>query len=181
MSSNILSLNFFELFNIPAVFEVDLNDLQRKYTSLQQAVHPDKFANAGDQEKRLSMQQTSHINEAYQTVKEPVSRAVYLLKLKGLDINLENETTMDMEFLMEQMEMREKLAAIRDYDNPLDELDTLARDVNNKMKTMTAEFSTQYENDQLDTSREIIRKLQFMQKAKKEINDLSAALEDELL
>lgn len=181
MFTNILSLNFFELFETPVSFDVDLNDLQHKYMSLQQAVHPDKFANAGDQEKRLSMQQTSHINEAYQTLKEPVARAVYLLKLKGMEINLENETTMDAAFLMEQMEVREKLAEIRDHDNPLDLLDTMAKQVNNKIKMMTGEFTAYYERDEFDTARETIRKLQFMQKAKKEINDLSVMLEDELL
>ncbi len=181
MFTNILSLNFFELFEIPVGFEVDLTELQKKYTVLQQAVHPDKFANSGDMEKRLSMQQTSHINEAYQTLKDPVARAVYLLKLKGVDINLENETTMDMPFLMEQMEMREALADIRQHDEPLDKLDDFARDVKNKMSDMTAEFSSTYEADNLDVSREIIRKLQFMQKARKEISELSATLEDELM
>ena len=181
MFTNILSLNFFELFEIPVAYDVDLNELQKKYTALQQAVHPDKFANAGDQEKRLSMQQTSHINEAYQTLKDPVARAVYLLKLKGVDINLDNETTMDMAFLMEQMEMREKLADMRQQDDPLEQLDKLAAEVKNKMAEMTRQFSAAYENDQLEEARELIRKLQFMQKAKKEIDELSASLEDELL
>ena len=104
MFTNILSLNFFELFEIAVSYEIDMEEMQSKYTVLQQAVHPDKFANAGDQEKRLSMQQTSHVNEAFQTLKDPVLRAIYLLKLKGLDVNFENETTMDMVFLTEQME-----------------------------------------------------------------------------
>lgn len=181
MFTNILTLNFFELFEIPVSFEVDLTNLQQRYTALQQSVHPDKFANAGDQEKRLSMQQTSHINEAYQTLKDPVSRAVYLLKLKGVDVNLENETTMDMAFLMEQLEMREALADIRQHSDPLDKLDAFASDVRSKMDSMTADFSASYESDELEESRELIRKLQFMQKAKKEISDLSATLEDELM
>ena len=181
MFTNILSLNFFELFEIPVAFDIDLNDLQQKYTALQQAVHPDRFASAGDQEKRLSMQQTSHINEAYQTLKDPVARAVYLLRLKGVDINLDNETTMDMAFLMEQMEMREKLADMRQQDDPLDQLDRLAAEVKNNMADMTRQFSAAYENNQLEEAREHIRKLQFLQKARKEIDELSAKLEDELL
>lgn len=181
MFTNILSLNFFELFEIPVAYDIDLNELQQKYTALQQAVHPDKFASASDQEKRLSMQQTSHINEACQTLKDPVARAVYLLKLKGVDINLDNETTMDMAFLMEQMEMREKLADMRQQDDPLAQLDKLAAEVKSKMAEMTRQFSAAYENNELEEARELIRKLQFMQKAKKEIDELSATLEDELL
>jgi len=181
MFTNILSLNFFELFEVPVSYELNLEDVQLKYTVLQQAVHPDKFANASDQEKRLSMQQTSHVNDAFQTLKDPVLRAVYLLKLKGVDVNLENETTMDMEFLMQQMEMREVLADIKAYDNPLDKLDELGRNVKNSMTEMTTQFSDKFEADELDEGRELIRKLQFMKKAKRQIAELSAKLEDELL
>ena len=181
MFTNILSLNFFELFEIPVGYDIDLNLLQQKYTALQQAVHPDKFASAGDQEKRLSMQQTSHINEAYQTLKDPVARALYLLRLKGMDIDFDNETTMDMDFLMEQMAMREKMADIRQHDDPLAQLDTLTEEVNGKMATLTQDFARAYQQDKLDAARELIRKMQFMQKAKKEVGELSASLEDELL
>ncbi len=180
MFTNILSLNFFELFEIPVRYDIDLNTLQQKYTALQQAVHPDRFANAGDQEKRLSMQQTSHINEAYQTLKDPVARALYLLKLKGMDINFDNETTMDMDFLMEQMAMREKMADIREHDDPLQQLDVLADEVNTKMQALAQDFANAYGDGQLEAARELIRKMQFMQKAKKEIGELSASLEDEL-
>ena len=100
MSADILTSNFFELFGLPVSYDVDLNQVQHHYMELQKQVHPDKFANASDQEKRLSMQQTSWINEAQTTLKDPVLRATYLLKLKGVDINLENETTMDSGFLM---------------------------------------------------------------------------------
>ena len=181
MFTNILSLNFFELFEIPVAYDIDLNLLQQKYTALQQAVHPDRFASAGDQEKRLSMQQTSHINEAYQTLKDPVARALYMLKLKGMDINFDNETTMDMDFLMEQMAMREKMADIREHDDPLQQLDALADEVNAKMMALTSDFAAAWQQEQLEAARELIRKMQFMQKAKKEISELSASLEDELL
>ncbi|XP_014680601.1 PREDICTED: LOW QUALITY PROTEIN: co-chaperone protein HscB homolog, partial [Priapulus caudatus] len=69
------------------------------------------------------MQHTSRINEAFNALKKPVERALYLLKLKGLDINFENETTMDAEFLMEQLELRESLAEIENNQAALDELD----------------------------------------------------------
>lgn len=181
MFTNILSLDFFELFDLPAGFDVDLNRLQKQYTVLQQTVHPDKFANAGDQEKRLSMQQTSHINEAYQTLKDPVRRALYLLRLKGMDIDFDNETTMDMDFLMEQMALREKMADIRQQDDPLEQVDMLATDIKVRMEELTQAFADAWQQDRLDEARELVRKMQFMQKAKKSVGELSASLEDELL
>lgn len=149
--------------------------------ALQKQVHPDKFANSSDQEKRLSMQQTSWINEAQTTLKDPVLRATYLLKLKGADVNPGNETTMDAEFLMQQLEMRERLENIRNENDPLAVLDSISKELKSSTDDMMKSFSQSYEDDKIDDAREWIRKLQFMQKAKKEINALTATIEDELM
>ncbi len=181
MSDDILKRNFFELFDLPVSYDVDLNRIQQHYMQLQKQVHPDRFANASDQEKRISMQQTSWINEALTTLKDPVLRATYLLKLKGLDINLENETTMDAAFLMQQLEMRERLENIAKQDDPLAELDAMAEVIKSSTNEMMQGFALSYEQDRQDDAREWIRKLQFMQKAKKEIDTRIADIEDELM
>jgi len=181
VSKDILTSNFFELFELPVTYDVDLNKIQQHYMALQKQVHPDKFANGTDQEKRLSMQQTSWINEAQATLKDPVLRATYLLKLKGTDINLENETTMDAVFLMQQLEVRERLENIKNEKDPLDALDHMSKELKSSTDDMMKSFSQSYEADQIDDAREWIRKLQFIQKAIKEINTLSADIEDELM
>jgi len=180
MTSDILTCDFFQLFDVPVSFDVDLDLIHQRYMELQKAVHPDKFVNAGAQEKRISMQQTSRINEAFNTLKQPVDRALYLLELKGIDINFENETTMDADFLTEQMEMREALSEVREKEEPLVELDQVAAEIKIKTENMMNDFSSCYEADRLDEARELIRKMQFMQKAKKEIKDLLASIEDEI-
>lgn len=179
MTLNILTCNFFQLFDVPVSFEVDLDLIQQRYMNLQKTVHPDRFVNTSAQEKRLSMQQTSRINEALNTLKRPVDRALYLLKLKGMDINFENETTMDAAFLMEQLEIREALSEVRTKDDPLAELDRVGNELRLKTKNMMAEFSNCYKENRLEEGRELIRKMQFMKKAKNEVDDLSAAIENE--
>ena len=181
MPEDILSSNFFELFGLPVSYDVDLNKIQQQYMALQKQVHPDKFASGSDLEKRLSMQQTSWINEAQTTLKDPVLRASYLLKLRGIDFSLENETTMDAAFLMQQLEMRERLENIKNETDPLESLDSIAEKVKASTVVMMDGFTQSLADDQLDDAREWIRKLQFMQKAKKEINILSAEIEDELM
>ena len=181
MPEDILSSNFFELFGLPVSYDVDLNKIQQQYMALQKQVHPDKFASGSDLEKRLSMQQTSWINEAQTTLKDPVLRASYLLKLRGIDFSLENETTMDAAFLMQQLEMRERLENIKNETDPLESLDSIAEKVKASTVVMMDGFAQSLADDQLDDAREWIRKLQFMQKAKKEINILSAEIEDELM
>ena len=181
MAKDILSRNFFELFDLPVSYDVDLDKVQQQFMALQKQVHPDKFANGSDQEKRISMQQASWINEAQATLKDPVLRAIYLLKLKAIDFSLENETTMDAEFLMQQLEMRERLENIKNESDPLSALDLIAKEVKASTKTMMDGFAQSFGDGQLDEAREWIRKLQFMQKAEKEIFALTADIEDELL
>ena len=94
MSKDILASNFFELFELPVSYDVDLALMQQRYMQLQKQLHPDRYASSSDQEKRLSMQHTSWVNEALATLKDPVARAGYLLKLKDIDVKPENETTM---------------------------------------------------------------------------------------
>ena len=181
MSKDILSSNFFELFQLPVSYDVDLNKIQQHYMALQKEVHPDKFTGASDQEKRLSMQQTSWVNEAQATLKDPVARATYLLKLKGTDINLENETTMDAGFLMQQLEVRERLENIKSEKDPLDSLEQMSKELKSASEDMMTSFAKSYEAGEMEQAREWIRKLQFMQKAIKQVNTLSADLEDELM
>ena len=111
--------NYFELFGLPVSFEVDISSLRERYRDLQRSAHPDRFANASDRERRLSMQQASLINEAHRALKDPLQRARYLLSLHGIDINDESNTVMDGMFLMEQMELREELDAISGKGEPL--------------------------------------------------------------
>ena len=186
IAQDILTSNFFELFDLPVSYDVDLKKIQQHYMDLQMQVHPDKFANGTDQEKRISMQQTSWLNEAQATLKDDVLRAAYLLKLKGLDLNLENETTVDMQFLMQQLEMRERLESIKNNSvkgetDSLAELDAMAKEIKLSSVEMMESFSQSYQNEKFDEAREWISKLQFMQKAKKEINKIAADIEDAAL
>jgi len=176
-----LSANYFELFEIPVAYDVDLDKVQHRYRDLQKAVHPDKYANASSQERRISMQHTSLINQALHTLKHPVERAVYLLQLKGIDFTMDNETTMDAAFLMEQMEMREKLESVRELIDPLAGLDSMSADVESNMNALADEFKRTYTSGELDDAKEVVRKLQFLYKAKQEINELAASIEDEMI
>ncbi len=185
MFNDILNRNFFALFELPLAYDIDLAQAQQRYIALQSKVHPDKFASASDTQKRIAMQLTSHINEALQTLKDPVLRASYLLKLKGLDINLETETTMDAVFLMQQLELRESMSDIRNHYNSatdaLAALDRMGADVNKKIQAAMSNFSALLDSDQLEEAREWVRKLQFLQKAKQEVNQLGIKIEDELM
>src|SRR4030081_803783 len=106
-----LNKNHFELFGLPARFAVDAAALEARYHELQREVHPDRFAGAPDAERRVSMQLATRVNEAYQTLKSPLRRAVYILRLRGVDPEFETNTAMPPEFLTEQLSWRGRIGA----------------------------------------------------------------------
>lgn len=104
-----LQSNDFELFGLPMQFAQDRAAIDVCWKQLQREAHPDKFAAQGPAAQRLAMQWSVRINEAYQRLKQPLSRASYVCELHGAPIQAENNTAMPTGFLMQQMEWREAL------------------------------------------------------------------------
>ncbi len=109
-----LRADHFTLFGLAPAYALDEAALGAAYKSLQQTVHPDRFASANpqasDADKRAAMQSSAHVNEAYKTLREPLSRAAYLCELNGEAIKAERHTAMPPAFLMQQLHWREALA-----------------------------------------------------------------------
>jgi molecular chaperone HscB len=92
-------------------FDIDGDDLQARYFAAQRRLHPDRFAGRSERERAISMQQSTSINEAFETLKSPLKRAEYLLSLAGVTVNAETgNLPTDAEVLGEAMEVREALA-----------------------------------------------------------------------
>jgi molecular chaperone HscB len=175
------SKNYFELFGMPVGFRVDKAALAERYRELQKVVHPDRFASGDEQEQRLSLQQTTQVNAAYEALKDPVKRAIYLLKLNGIDMELDKETTHDTAFLMEQLEMREQLAEARHQPDPMAVLDELMGRIDGMIKALVAQLAMQFETatpEQLEAARESVRKMQFLNKFHAEAQALEEELEE---
>ncbi|KAI8870509.1 Co-chaperone Hsc20 [Ramicandelaber brevisporus] len=107
---------YFDAFGYQsATFDIDTADLRKQFLRLQQAVHPDGFANHSDKRMyQYASNRSTWLNHAYQTLREPLNRAKYILELHGTPIS-ESDSLMDKpEFLMEVMEARETIAAAKD-------------------------------------------------------------------
>jgi molecular chaperone HscB len=96
-------------------FALDAAELDRRYFALQRQLHPDRFATKSAKERAISQSQATSLNEAYETLKDPLARAVYLLRQAGIDIEPgDGATIKDPALLMEAMEMREALSQAED-------------------------------------------------------------------
>ena len=135
--------------------------LDGAYRDIQSKIHPDRYANAGDAERRASMQMTTQVNEAYRTLKSPLQRATYLLALNGVDVGFETNTAMPREFLTEQMELRERLEAAKkgsDLDLISSELSVERREIENQIEEKIDS------NHDFAAARDLVRKLMFLEK-----------------
>lgn len=171
--------NYFELFDFPVTFDVDVNELTSRYRKLQHAVHPDRYVNATDRERLLSVQQTSLINDAHTTLKDPLQRARYMLSLAGVDISNESETVMDAAFLMQQMELREQLGEIKSSDDPLVNLDNFMADVKSQIKARIEKLRQLFTDMNAESRQRayaLTQQMQFLYKLQTEAERLEESL-----
>jgi len=105
------SVDHFMRLGLRETFEVDLRELERQYFGFQRRLHPDRFASRTPRERALSQQQAVALNEAYETLRDPLKRAAYILRRRGRPVDIDGAATItDPGLLMEAMEMREALA-----------------------------------------------------------------------
>ena len=105
-------MNYFALFSLPEQYGIDLEALEQRYQLLQRMTHPDKFASASEQEKRMYMQKNAQVNDGFHVLRSDVLRGEHLLEIRGTELANEQETIGDTAFLMQQMELRESLASM---------------------------------------------------------------------
>ena len=171
--------NYFELFGVAPSFQIDQAVVTDRYRQLQRELHPDRFANQGAEEQRLSVQFTSHINTAYQTLKSPLLRAEYLLSLVGHPVNSDSLTISDHDFLFKQMEWREVLSELPGGLESIDvqsKLDHLALEVNNERQQFLVQFEEMYKHQQYKQAMTLVAKLHFVEKMLTEIERLEESL-----
>jgi molecular chaperone HscB len=176
-----LTQNYFDLFGLPVGFDVDPDRLTERYRDLQRIVHPDRYASGTEQERRLSMQGATFLNEALETLQDPLLRAHYLLRLKGAEPDPRAGQPMAPEFLMEQMELREELAELRHRPDPLAAAGAFIGRVRGRVDELVARLGRRFAAADLPAAAELVRELQFLRKLQAEAENLEAELEDELL
>ncbi|WP_371372909.1 co-chaperone HscB [Thalassotalea aquiviva] len=175
-------MNYFELFGLEAKFSLDLNELSATFQTLQKTVHPDRFAHSSSQQQLMAVQKSSEINDAYQTLKQPILRGEYLLRLRGVELPSEQASFQDVSFLMAQMELREMLAEIETASDPdaaifsaQQTLDLQAQQLWQQTEQLLAANNAQA-NEQAG---ELLRKLKFYQKLQLELERIEDAMYDD--
>lgn len=168
--------NHFELFHLPQRFAVDMAALDKAYREVQSRVHPDRFVHATHTEKRVAIQWATRANEAYQTLKNPFKRAAYLCELNGIDLQVESNTAMPGDFLMQQMEWREALEDAKAARN-LDEVEQIESEMHAAKKTKLECVGALLDANEFDEAAHVVRQLMFLEKFGAEVHAVFEKLE----
>jgi molecular chaperone HscB len=157
------TIDYFMLFGLEKQYAQDPDTIKAGYLKLQRELHPDRFVGVNPQTKQLAVHYTAEVNQAYQTLLDPLSRAIYLLGLRGIVWD-EGRSQLSPEFLMEQMEFREQVEELKEEgdEEKLSELKKIIQ-----LKRTAIENEADYPQDI-----ESVQKIQFFAKLMSEIDNL---------
>ena len=79
-------VDYFTFFGFPRKLNLDTSKLEKEFYALSRRLHPDLFAQANPEERAFSLEQSSMLNDAYRTLKDPIKRTEYLLRLEGVEL-----------------------------------------------------------------------------------------------
>lgn len=152
----------YELFGLPETYVLDETLLAERHLAAMQKVHPDRFA-----DRSAAEQWSAVINEAFETLKSPVKRAVWLAKKRGAEVETEGQVRMPADFLMKQLDWRERL---EEADGT--EREALLGEVESEAKALEAALEAAFdrENDPVrgaDLARRLLFIVKFLQDARR--------------
>jgi molecular chaperone HscB len=124
-------MKFYEAFGLEPALSLDTEELKKRFYERSRQWHPDKFSRASAAEQEKALEMTAVLNDAFRTLRDPIARAEYFLKEKGIELSKEAppelleevfELNMALEELKEGdesarpqlMEARERFVAMRD-------------------------------------------------------------------
>jgi len=108
-----MTVDYFAIFGLPRKLWIEMSALEQKFLQMSWKLHPDNFVNASEQERELSLQRSSELNDAYRVLCDPVARFEYLLGIEGARKEGEHKQQAPPELLEEVFELNESLDELR--------------------------------------------------------------------
>ena len=153
-------MDHFARLGLPAALELEPVALDRAYFALQRQWHPDRFVAKPAEERAKASTQAAALNDAYRTLKDPLSRAFYLAELKGVELPGDGKTIDDPELLMEAMEAREELHDA----STIQAIDGLAAKSRDEMKSSLARLPSLFLANDRPAIRKALLRLRYLDK-----------------
>lgn len=167
--------SYFDTFHLPKAYDLDAKALEKTFFELQKTMHPDKYGQKSSTEQGFSRSNSTYLNVAYRTLKDPTLRAKYLLQLEGVRALDEASKTADPALLMEVMELRERV----DESTSVPDLQALITENRRAIDAVKQELAELYRQKAWPRMVALTNRLQYLSKVEYEAREKLGLLEDD--
>ncbi|XP_042057032.1 iron-sulfur cluster co-chaperone protein HscB homolog [Salvia splendens] len=158
------SIDYFQIFCLRRRYSIDDGELEKKYKDWQKKLHPDLVHSKTQREREYAAEQSARVIDAYRTLADPLSRAIYIMKLEGVPIDEEERIT-DPELLAEIMELREAVDEAEDAQT----LNQIQAQLQEKLRDWSKAFEDAYLRKNFEDGLASIRRMTYYKRANEEI------------
>ncbi|XP_055818929.1 iron-sulfur cluster co-chaperone protein HscB homolog [Solanum dulcamara] len=158
------SVDFFQIFGLEKKYEIEGENLERKYKDWQRKLHPDLVHTKSQKEREYAAEQSARVIDAYRTLTDPLSRAIYILKLERVHVD-EEEKIDDVELLTEMLEIRETVDEAADSKA----LKQIQGQVQGKFEQSSISFVDAFQSRKYEEALAAIRRMTYYKRANEEI------------
>ncbi len=149
-------VDYFSFFGLPRKLNIDIAALEKDFYDLSRRLHPDLNARAGSQEQQWSLEQSSLLNDAYRTLRDPIKRTQYLLRLEGVELEEQSKSATEHarttgevkkqivppDLLEEVFELNMQLEELRRNKEVSDDDRSLVEEIGKQRLTLEAKFES---------------------------------------
>ncbi|CAN4113927.1 unnamed protein product [Withania somnifera] len=158
------SVDYFQIFGLEKKYGIEGENLERKYKDWQRKLHPDLVHTKSQKEREYAAEQSARVIDAYRTLTDPLSRAIYILKLEGVHVD-EEEKIDDVELLTEMLEIRETVEEAADSQA----LQQIQGQIQGKFEQSSISFADAVESRKYEEALAAIRRMTYYKRANEEI------------
>lgn len=156
--------DYFEFFDLPRNLAIDLKDLEKRFYALSRKWHPDLFARKSAEERNAALDASAVLNDAYRTLRDPIVRAMYLLKLEGFDIGEQGSKDVPPELLEEVFELNMALEELDTdgIESLRQRFEQMRGGIDLEMEAMFSAWDTRHERETLAGIRGLLNRRKYI-------------------
>ncbi|KAL5545668.1 hypothetical protein UlMin_005355 [Ulmus minor] len=158
------SVDYFQIFGLEKRYDIEENNLEGKYKNWQKKLHPDLVHSKSEKEREYAADQSARVIDAYRTLSKPLSRAIYILRLEGVDVD-DEETISESELLEEILEIRQAVEEAADSQA----LNQIRSQMEENLKQWSNSFANAFRDQNFGEAVKCIRRMKYYGRVVEEI------------
>ena len=181
-----MTRDYFEFLDLPRNLAIDAKDLEKRFYALSRQLHPDLHSRKTLAEREQALESTAVLNDAYRTLREPVARTEYLLKLEGFDIGEQTTKDVPPELLEEVFDLNMAIEELRGGDadalpqleSARERFESMRGDIDAGLQEKFAEWDSDRNRETLVALRGLLNRRKYIANLIAQTNDVTSNVSD---